>query len=199
MTVFPRDNPDDEQLSAPDEHWPAFEAFVREQHRALCAYAYRYVRSREAAEEVVQDVLFRVWCRRDRLTGIELIPYVYRSVANAAISRVRSERAMLARDLHLAQAAADLGPTDQTDTGSDLHAQVRRAIEALPDRTRVVFLLSRDAGLTYAAIAERLGISPKTVENQIVRALRLLRAALKPHLMLPLALTGVADLLRKLL
>jgi RNA polymerase sigma-70 factor (ECF subfamily) len=199
VTVSPRDNQGAAPPRSPDEAWPAFETFVREQHPSLCAYAYRYVRSCEAAEEVVQDVLFRVWCRRDRLTEIELIPYVYRSVANAAISRVRSERAMLARDLHLAQAAADLGPTDQPDTGSDLHSQVRRAIEALPERTRLVFLLSRDAGLTYAAIAERLGISPKTVENQIVRALRLLRAALKPHLVLPLALAGAADLLRKLL
>ena len=183
--------------ASPDERWPAFEAFVREQHPALCAYAYRYVRSREAAEEVVQDVLFRVWCRRDRLTEIELVPYVYGSVANAAISHVRTERAIRARDLHLTQLAADFGPADQGDAGSDLNAHVRRAIEALPKRTRLVFLLSRDAGLTYAAIAERLGISPKTVENQIVRALRILRGALKPHLMLPLALTG--DLLRKLI
>lgn len=147
----------------------------------------------------MQDVLFRVWSRRDRLTEADLIPYVYRSVANAAISSVRTERAIRARDLHLAQAAADIAPAEPPDGGSDLDTHVRQAIEALPERCRLVFLLSRDAGLTYDAIAARLGISPKTVENQIVRALRRLRAALKPHLVLPLALTGAAQLFRRLL
>ena len=69
----------------------------------------------------------------------------------------------------------------------------------MPERSRLVFLLSRDAGLTYAVIAERLGISPKTVENQIIRALRLLRAALKPHLVVSFALTGMEQVVRKLL
>ena len=156
---------------------------MREQHSALCAYAYRYVRSRETAEEVVQDVLFRVWCRRDRMTEVELIPYIYRSVANGAISRVRAERTMHTRDLQLEREPAQSEGPDQEPAAGDLELEARRAIEALPERTRLVFLLSRDAGLTYVAIAERLGISPKTVENQIVRALRLLRAALKAHLL----------------
>lgn len=172
---------------------------MREQHAVLCSYAYRYVRSREAAEEVVQDVLFRIWCQRGRLTEVELLPYTYRSVANAAISRVRSERAMHTRDLHLERAAAEVDPPSQVDASQDLEAHVLQAIEDLPDRCRLVFLLSRDAGLTYAAIAQRLGISPKTVENQIVRALRLLRAALRPHLVLYVALSGADQLLRKLL
>ena len=159
---------------------------MRAQHPALCAYAYRYVRSHETAEEVVQDVLFRVWCRRDRMSEAGLIPYIYRAVANGAISRIRAERAMVTRDLHLEREAASGQEAEQDSGMAELEVHARQAIEALPERTRLVFLLSRDAGLTYAAIAERLGISPKTVENQIVRALRLLRAALKAHLLLVL-------------
>ncbi len=181
-----------------DARWAEFESFVREQHPALCAYAYRYVGSRDAAEEVVQDVLLRVWCRRDRLAQIDLIPYVYRSVAHAAISRIRSERAMRTRDLRLEHDSAASADADQPESTEDLELRVRQAIEALPERCRLVFLLSRDAGLTYAAIAERLGISPKTVENQIVRALRQLRTSLKPYLVIPLALTGAEQLFRKL-
>jgi RNA polymerase sigma-70 factor (ECF subfamily) len=198
MTQSPRSTPEPPPEPAADAGWPAFEAFVREQHPALCAYAYRYLRSREAAEEVVQDVLLRVWCGRERLVQVELIPYVYRSVAHAAVSRIRSERAIRNRDLRLEREAPRNAGSGEPETADELELRIRHAIEALPERSRLVFLLSRDAGLTYPAIAERLGISVKTVENQIVRALRLLRAALKPYLAVTLALAGAEQLLRRL-
>lgn len=198
MTNLPRPNPNEATPAGDNDQWQAFETFVREQHAALCIYAYRYVRSRETAEEVVQDVLLRVWCRRNRMTEVELIPYVYRSVAHAAISRIRTERAIQTRDLALQRQTADRMPGEPSAAADELEVHVRRAIEALPERSRLVFLLSRDAGLTYAAIATRLGISTKTVENHIVRALRLLRAALKPHLLVPFALGTVEQLFRTL-
>lgn len=183
--------------SAPDERWPAFEAMVREQYGALCAYAYRYVHDRDTAEEVVQDALFRVWQHRERLTDVDLIRYTFRSAANAAISRWRHERAEQRRDMRLREKAVDdvAPPPEMPD---DLEARVRDAIDALPERCRLVFLLSRDAGLTYPAIAERLGISVKTVENQMVKALRRLRVALHSYLAIPLVASGVTELLRKL-
>ncbi|HKT58603.1 MAG TPA: RNA polymerase sigma-70 factor [Gemmatimonadales bacterium] len=197
--MLPQPAPGEPPRTDADERWLAFEAFVREQHPALCAYAYRYVREREVAEEVVQEVLFRVWCRRDRMAQVDLVPYVYRSVAHAAISRLRSERAVRNRDLRLQGLTALRADPEPTD-GSvrELEDQVRRAIDDLPERTRMVFLLSRDVGLTYAAIAQRMGISTKTVENQMVRALRLLRAALGPHLTVLLSLAQTVQLLRKI-
>lgn len=198
--MLPQPIPGESPCAGAEERWLAFEAFVREQHAALCAYAYRYVRSRDVAEEVVQDVLFRVWCRRDRVAQLDLVPYVYRSVAHAAISRIRAERAVRNRDLRLrVQASARVDPEPPDGSADELEGQVRQAIAALPERTRMVFLLSRDGGLTYGAIAERMGISVKTVENQMVRALRLLRAALSPHLAMLLTLTETAQVLRKLL
>jgi RNA polymerase sigma-70 factor (family 1) len=198
--VLPQPVPGESPPIGADERWLAFEMFVREQHPALCAYAFRYVRARDVAEEVVQDVLFRVWCRRDRVAQMDLVPYVYRSVAHAAISRIRSERAGRNRDLRLLnEAATHTEPEPPDGSAHELEGHVRKAIDDLPERTRMVFVLSRDGGLTYAAIAERMGISVKTVENQMVRALRLLRAALKPHLAILLALTEAAQLLRKLL
>lgn len=197
--MLPREDSADSPRPGGNERWDAFESFVREQHPALCAYAYRYVRDRDVAEEVVQDVLFRVWCRRDRIAHLDLVPYVFRSVAHAAISRLRGERAIRNRDLRLQHEVAAHTDADALDTATDLEAQVRQAIEALPERCRLVFVLSRDAGLTYAAIAERLGISVKTVENQIVRALRLLRTSLRPHLGLVAVFAGVEQLVRRLL
>jgi RNA polymerase sigma-70 factor (ECF subfamily) len=164
------------------DRWPAFEALVREQYPALCGYAYRYAGDRDVAEEIVQDVLFRVWRRRDWIPTSDLLPYVYRSIAHAAISRGRTDRAIRTRNARLRLEAADPTDPECPATAGELETRVRDAIESLPERCRLVFLLSRDAGLTYPAIAERLGIAPKTVENQIVKALKLLRAALLPLL-----------------
>jgi RNA polymerase sigma-70 factor, ECF subfamily len=182
MTVSSRPEPNGQLQHANDERWLAFELLVREHYPALCAYALRYVHVRDTAEEVVQDVLLRVWCRPSRLADSDLLPFVYRSVAHAAISRLRAERTIQTRDLRLQLDAKTRTDTDDRATVEELELGVRKAIEALPERCRLVFLLSRDAGLTYAAIADRLGIAPKTVENQIVKALRLLRTALGPYL-----------------
>lgn len=189
-------SPSEPRTFEADDGWRAFEVLAREQYAALCAYAYRYVTDRDTAEEIVQDVLFRVWQRRGQLADLELLPYVFRSTANAAISHLRTERATRRRDAQLAneivgEAAPPSEPVD------DLAARAREAIEALPERCRLIFLLSRDSGLTYAAIAERLSISVKTVENQMCKALRLLRLALQAYLAIPL-ISGATELLRKL-
>jgi RNA polymerase sigma-70 factor (ECF subfamily) len=71
---------------------------------------------------------------------------------------------------------------------------IRRAIDALPDRCRQIFLLSREKYLSYAEIAEVLGISVKTVETQMWRALKSLRKSLAPYLGLVLTLAALARL-----
>jgi RNA polymerase sigma-70 factor (ECF subfamily) len=177
------------------ERWDAFEAFVREQYPSLCSYALRYVRARDVAEEVVQDVLLRVWMQRDRAVQVDIATYVYRSVANAAISRLRTEKAILERDRALALDANGRGATVQQYSTEQLEADIQRAIESLPERCRMVFLLNRDAGLSYAAIAERLGIATKTVESHMVKALRDLRKALGAHLAVTLSLAGLTRLI----
>lgn len=170
---------------------------MREQYAALCGYALRYVRDRDTAEELVQDVLVRVWSRREQLAETDLLPYLYRSTANAAISRLRQERAMQRRDAEL-KTRMEGEFTPPHEPVEELASRVREAIDALPERCRLVFLLSRDAGLSYPAIAERLGISVKTVENQMVKALRLLRLALQAYLSVPVLTSSLTELLRRL-
>lgn len=181
MSIAPLRNQQPDSGGEPDR-WPEFETFIREQYPALCGYAFRYAGDRDVAEEIVQDVLFRVWRRRDEIAGIELLPYVYRSIAHGAISRGRTDRAIRNRNARLHLETPAVTEPDCLATAGELETKVRDAIESLPERCRLVFLLSRDTGLTYPAIADRLGIAPKTVENQIVKALKLLRAALLPLL-----------------
>ena len=105
---------------------------MREEYAALCAYAYRYVADRDTAEEVVQDVLLRVWQRRDHIADEELVPYVFRSTSNAAISRLRTERAIRRRDEQLREELpGDVAPV--TESADELAIKVREAIAALPE------------------------------------------------------------------
>jgi len=101
VSILPLHSSSTPNAAQEPDRWPAFESFVREQYAGLCAYAYRYVSAREAAEEVVQDVLLRVWLRRNQMEQIELLPYVYRSIAHAAISRMRTDRAIRTRNARL--------------------------------------------------------------------------------------------------
>ena len=73
-------------------------------------------------------------------------------------------------------------PVIQTLMADDLQVEIDQAIDSLPEKCRLVFVLSRFEDMTYQEIADQLGISIKTVENQISKALKSLRSALSPYL-----------------
>lgn len=162
----------------------AFDAIFRRWYTPLVGVADRMLRDSAAAEELAQDVLLELWRRRTALdTGDEPGPYLIRAVRNRALNRLRHAR--------VAARAAPLLAVDETSpvsspaaqaVESELAVAIDAAVAALPPGCRQVFLLSRAEGLRYSDIAARLGISPKTVEAQMGRALRLLRARLGPWL-----------------
>jgi len=163
----------------------AFDAIVRAHSAALVAYATIITGSNESAEEVVQDVLFEVWRRRDRLLiTASLRVYLYGAVRNRAINA--SQRARRRRRL---QETAEREAVTQADIerpiegemrvrAEEIDAAVRRAIDLLPSRCRAAYAYRWYHGLTYAEIADRLGIAVKTVEGQITAALKVLRKRL---------------------
>lgn len=159
----------------------AFEAVFRAHYDGLVRFATRLVRSRAEAEELVHDVLLKVWMRREFLAPTEeLKTYLFRSTYNHALNHLRRRKIEVQwqRTLPPEEPVAPASSSD--DDISKMETAVRRAIGDLPDRCREVFLLSREGGLSYAAIASTLGISIKTVETQMGRALKSLRAALEP-------------------
>jgi RNA polymerase sigma-70 factor (ECF subfamily) len=161
----------------------AFERMFRAYYPRLCRFAAEYVDSSNRARDLVQDVFLRIWERRREWTlRRSLKAYLYRAVRNRALNVVRH------RDTKQ-EAEADLEyRTDGRDrrTAADavhagaLSTEVEEAIAALPERRRIAFLLHRRHGLTYKEIARAMGITPKTVENQIGRALKALREDLAP-------------------
>ncbi|MBN8853067.1 MAG: hypothetical protein BGO55_13965 [Sphingobacteriales bacterium 50-39] len=144
----------------------------------LCNYAYSYVRDRNACEDIVQEVFTRIWEDRPQLIGTEGIRYyLFTAVRNNCISWLRQAKKHSAADPDGAQPVYIEHRREQTE----YRAMVRQAIDNLPPRCREVFLLSRFSNMTYKEIAGSLDISEKTVENQMTKALKLMRSFLKDH------------------
>jgi RNA polymerase sigma-70 factor (family 1) len=178
--------PDDSviaRIRAGDED--AFEALVLEHYNGLCVFAARLVGTDAAAEEIVQDVLMRIWQRRERWrVGGSLASYLYVAVRNRALNAMRSARYHRRWEEHAAAELAMLAPeletghADEDVRVAELMAAIDRAIQELPPRCRQAFLLRRQHHLSYAEIARVMEIAPKTVEVQIGLALRTLRKKL---------------------
>lgn len=156
----------------------AFERLFRAWYGRLADHALRLLGDRDMAEDAVQEVLVAVWKGRERLPAAEaLAGYLHRAVRNRALNQLRAAHGdRVDPDGLLQFASAPDGPRRLEEEA--LRRRTLVALEALPPRTREVFLLSREQQLSYAAIAATLEISVKTVETLMGRALRRLREAL---------------------
>jgi RNA polymerase sigma-70 factor (ECF subfamily) len=163
----------------------AFEAMYRTYKNDLGAFLESFVRSREAAEEIIQDLFVRLWEQRDlwEFQGA-LNTYLFRAARNRAISYLRHERvATRFLERRAGEVVAEFDSVrqpgaDEACQANELEAAVDRAVEALPERCREVFRLNRYHGLSYAEVAQAMQISVKTVEVQMGRALTALRRRL---------------------
>ena len=161
------------------------ELVFQQYYRPLCLYALHYLHDLDEAEDVVQDCFVRlletnklkslIVCSsaKSRLASPQLKSFLYTSVRNASIDKLRRKNPIL----------QDVSPSDlqglitdeQAVDSSSREASLWTAIEQLPDRCRELFLMSKRDGMTYREIAEELGLSEKTVEHQISKALKILR------------------------
>lgn len=146
------------------------EQLFLEFYRPLCLYALRFVGDIDKAEDVVQDCFVKILER----PGDSLQQYddrgrralLFSIVHNHCIDELRREQAMANIPLETTE--------DEMETAFSA-ARLWTAIDALPDRCREVFLMAKRDGMTYRVIAEELGISERTVEHQVSKALHLLR------------------------
>jgi len=117
----------------------------------LCAVVYRVIHDYEAARDVVQDIFLDLWKKRESLNiQIALRPYLRRAAVNRGLNYIKMKRII---------------PNDNEEA----------AAESLPPKCKLVFGMSRFESMSYQEIADALDISIKTVENQISKALKILR------------------------
>ena len=161
----------------------AFESLFDAYVEPLCAFAYTYVQSQDVAQEVVQDLFCRLWERRHSLELPRSVhAYLYSATRNRAINYLRDRRvesAFLERaQVDGERAGTSVPRPDEEAQAGELAAALEKAVAEMPLRCREVFTLVRDQHLTYAEAGTVLGISPKTVEIHMGRALAILRERL---------------------
>lgn len=153
----------------------AYAQLFRCYYGRLCRFAQSMLGNAEAAHEVVQEIFLRIWERRQRWQPTHSLRlYLYQAVRNEAFNfrrrqqlqrRWRAERAQW--PVHQKSGEPDGLQRLQAE---EFRQALEQAIAALPERRRLTFLLHREHGFTYAEIAKIMGISPKTVSNQLTEA-----------------------------
>ena len=143
----------------------------------LVSYANQFVHSAEDAREVVQDVFMAVWNNRENLQLDEsLKAYLFTATRNKCYNHLRKRRLDTVEMNETTPEAYEDQQIEGKLQTEELKALIYDEINALPERCRKIFLLSREEDLTNREIAERLDVSVKTVENQMTIALKRLRA-----------------------
>ncbi|MFA5834260.1 MAG: RNA polymerase sigma-70 factor [Bacteroidota bacterium] len=171
-----------EQIKNDNVH--SFELIFKSHYRGLVHFALQYVSQQAAAEEVVQNLFVTLWENRKSWTlRFTLRSYLYGATRNQALNYIRQARSIDRLDeAHLSiESPLHETPSALLQT-KDFSAAIHKAIQTLPERSRLIFLLHRDEGLTYREISSILNISVNTVETQMVRTLKKLRRLLSQYL-----------------
>jgi RNA polymerase sigma-70 factor (ECF subfamily) len=158
----------------------------------LVRFAREFVLSTEDAENIIQDIFIYLWEHQEILGSLSnLNAFLFVLVKNRCIDFIRQKKLVerkreefeMVMDKELQLKMYALQQFDENAlSADDIEVILNNAINSLPEKCREVFILSRMEGLKYREIAERLNISTKTVENQIITALRKLRVELKDYL-----------------
>lgn len=158
----------------------ALEAIFDSYYRYLVVTAYKLIHDDQKAKDLVQDVFFNLWVKREEINiQGSLKSYLRRAVVNRTIDDIRKNKRMV-REEEVSdhrQQISDSPSADQILAAQDLQVTINKAIETLPDKCRTVFAMSRFENLSHKEIAEQLQISTKTIENQITKALKIIRQA----------------------
>ena len=185
----------DEELIAllTSEEESAIDLIFRKYYTFLCRSVYRIISDTQITEDLAQEVFYELWKKRAQIKiSSSLKAYLKRAALNKALNYIRDQKidfrnapekkGLMSKEANVVQELA----------ADNLQQQIDQAIDSLPERCRLVFVLSRFEEMSYQQIADHLGISIKTVENQISKALKTLRVALAEYLPVGLLMTIMA-------
>jgi RNA polymerase sigma-70 factor (ECF subfamily) len=155
-----------------------FEQLFHSRYARLVIFALKFISDRMQAENVVQMVFIKLWEKRKELKIESLNAYLMMAVRNSCINEIKRTRYHLSVEDQL-----QLPMVEDEESGikEELLDKIDKAINEMPPQRQKIFKMSRFNGLKYKEIASELGISPKTVEVQMGKALKTLREAFSPE------------------
>lgn len=167
-------------MSMHHSSYARFEQLFREHYKSLANYAYSFLKNREDAEDVAQTVFINLWKKQPEVMHTDRIKfYLLTATKNGCISLLRKQAGKHTIEPEVVHLAAERETAPASE--SDINKIINNALALLPPQCLVIFKLSRFGQLTYQQIADELGLSKKTVENQMGKALRILRDYAKQH------------------
>ena len=154
----------------------------RDYYKPLVRYGTTFLKDSDEAEDVVQQVFVSLWEKRsqqDIHTSVRAL--LYKAVHNACLNRIKHQkvRRVYAEDWKATQEQSAVTDTVQA---KELDEKIHAAIGSMPEQCAKIFKMSRFEQLRYQEIADQLGLSIKTIENQMGKALRIIREELKDYL-----------------
>lgn len=153
----------------------AYTYLVDRFYHRLCAYADSLVHDKDQAEDIVQNVLVRVWEKRKTLDArFSLKSFLFRSVRNEFVDHHRKRQSVAVLEKDYVETLRKFEGRDEAFF-EKLLARAQREIQELPPKCQKIFLLSKRDGFTNSEIAEQLNLSKKTIEYHITKAFSILR------------------------
>jgi RNA polymerase sigma-70 factor (family 1) len=170
-----------QRIAAGDQ--AAFRLIYSSLYRRLYQFALSIVKTREPAEEIVEDVFVRIWQQREKISAIRnLRVYLYTATKNSSLNYLsRKAKASITEPfdhIHVELDGSSLTP-EQILITAEIHQKIQKAVEALPPRCKMIFKLVREDGLRYKEIAEILNISVNTIDVQMAIAVKRITMAIQ--------------------
>jgi RNA polymerase sigma-70 factor (family 1) len=144
----------------------------------LLPFVSRLTRNEHIAKELIQETFLRLWVDRVNLTEIQNpSAWIYRIASNLSINWLRTQGSRR-------RIIQKIEPQEATDSvvqeldSKELHGIIQQAVNQLPEKRQEIYRLSREEGLSHQQIAEKLNISPNTVKNQLIHALKSIRESI---------------------
>ncbi len=169
-------------LAKRDEN--AFEQVFKMYYKNLHSYVCTLLKEEIFAEEIVQQVFYKLWEKAEHITiSGSVAAYLYRAVHNESLNHLKHQKVKAAYQMHVAYSMRDATETVPKNLQTkELEKKLHTALNELPEQCRTIFQMSRFEQMKYREIADQLDISIKTVENQIGKALKILREKLVDYL-----------------
>ena len=154
-------------------------------YKPLLRFALSYIKCGETAEEIVSDVMMKIWTMKEDLTHISnLKVYLYRAVKNGCLNHIAKNSKQIITDIENADVVlnSDLYNPEETALKSELREKIAEAIRGLPPKCQMVYKLVREDGLSYREVSVIMNISENTVDRHLNNALHKLIKAVKLYL-----------------